>query len=208
MPQAAFDCVLRKGRVATAVDAFEADVGITAGSIAAIGRNLGPGTLEIDANNKLVLPGGIDAHAHIEQLSAAGIVNSDTFESATRSAALGGTTTAICFAAQHVGMDLIQVVADYTGLARKGAMIDYAFHLIIADPTEVTVREHIPALIAQGHASLKVFMTYDRLQVGDEKLLDILFAARKSGALVCVHAEIHGMITWMGVRLVDKGCIP
>jgi len=206
MPQAAaFDCVLRAGRVATAVDDFEADVGITAGSIAAIGRNLGPGALEIDAHNKLVLPGGIDAHAHIEQLSAAGIVNSDTFESATRSAALGGTTTAICFAAQHVGMDLTKVVADYTALARKGAMIDYAFHLIIADPTEITVHEHIPALIAQGHASLKVFMTYDRLRVGDEKLLDILLAARTSGALVCVHAENHGMISWMGQRLIEKG---
>ena len=153
----------------------------------------------------LVLPGGIDAHAHIEQLSAAGIVNSDTFESATASAAYGGTTSAICFAAQHVGMDLKKVVADYAALAKKGALIDYAFHLIIADPTEVTIREHIPALVAQGHASLKVFMTYDRLAVGDEKLLDILFAARASGALVCVHAENHGMITWMGKRLVEKG---
>src|SRR5262249_54646886 len=206
MPQAAaFDCGLRAGRVATAGDAFEADVGISAGSIAAIGRNLGPGTLEIDAHNKLVLPGGIDAHAHIEQLSAAGIVNSDTFESATRSAALGGTTTAICFAAQHVGMDLTKVVADYTALARKGAMIDYPFHLIIADPTEITVHEHLPSLIAQGHASLRVFMTYDRLRVGDEKLLDILLAARTSGALVCVHAENHGMISWMGQRLIEKG---
>src|SRR5262245_55117896 len=209
MPQAvaraAVDCVVRGGRVATAVDDFLADVGISDGTIAAIGRNLGAGTTEIDATGGLVLPGGIDAHAHIEQLSAAGIVNSDTFESATRSAALGGTTTAICFAAQHVGMDLTKVVADYTALARKGAMIDYAFHLIIADPTEITVHEHIPALIAQGHASLKVFMTYDRLRVGDEKLLDILLAARTSGALVCVHAENHGMISWMGQRLIEKG---
>ena len=186
MPEPAFDCVVRGGRVATAVDDFDADIGIVNGSIAAIGRRLGPGRVEIDAKGMLVLPGGIDAHAHIEQVSAAGIVNSDTFESATTSAAYGGTTTAICFAAQHVGMDLPQVVADYAALARRGAVIDYAFHLIIADPTEVTIKEHIPALLAAGHASLKVLMTYDRLQVGDEKLLDILFAARRSGALVCV----------------------
>jgi dihydropyrimidinase len=205
MPEPAFDCVIRGGRVATAVDDFFADIGITKGTIAAIGRNLGPGTAEIDASGRLVLPGGIDAHAHIEQLSAAGIVNSDTFESATTSAAHGGTTTAICFAAQHVGMDLAKVVTDYSALARKGAIIDYAFHLIIADPTEVTIREHIPALVAQGHSTLKVFMTYDRLAVGDEKLLDILFAARATGALVCVHAENHGMITWMGKRLIEKG---
>jgi dihydropyrimidinase len=205
MPEATFDCVVRAGRVATAVDDFAADVGITDGTIAAIGRNLGPGRTEIDATGRLVLPGGIDAHAHIEQLSAAGIVNSDTFQSATTSAAHGGTTTVICFAAQHVGMDLMQVVADYSALAKKGSVIDYAFHLIIADPTEVTIKEHIPALVAQGHATLKVFMTYDRLQVGDEKLLDILFAARTSGALVCVHAENHGMISWMGKRLLAGG---
>jgi dihydropyrimidinase len=205
MAEPTFDCVIRGGRVATAVDDFIADVGIAEGKIAAIGRNLGPGRSEIDATGRLVLPGGIDAHAHIEQLSAAGIVNSDTFESATTSAAYGGTTTAICFAAQHVGMDLAKVVADYSALARRGAIIDYAFHLIIADPTEVTIREHIPALIAQGHSTLKVFMTYDRLAVGDEKLLEILCAARAAGALVCVHAENHGMITWMGKRLVEKG---
>jgi dihydropyrimidinase len=69
----------------------------------------------------------------------------------------------------------------------------------------VTLNEHVPALIAQGHSTLKVFMTYDLLQVGDEKLLDILLAARRSRALVCVHAENHGMIAWMGKRLVEKG---
>ena len=61
-------------------------------------------------------------------------------------------------------------------------MIDYTFHLIIADPTDVTLQEHVPALVAQGHSTLKVFMTYDRSTVGDEKLLDILLAARESGA--------------------------
>lgn len=206
MPQAAFDCVIRAGRVGTAVDEFDADIGIKDGVITAIGRNLTSGATEIDAKDRLVLPGGIDAHAHIEQLSAAGIVNADTFESATTSAAFGGTTTVICFAAQHRGMNLMTVVGDYMALAKRGAVIDYTFHLIIADPTDVTLKEHVPALVAQGHSTLKVFMTYDLLQVGDEKLLDILLAARKSQALVCVHAENHGMISWMGKRLVEKGC--
>ena len=206
MPQAAFDCVIRAGRVGTAVDEFDADIGIKDGVITAIGRDLTAGATEIDAKDRLVLPGGIDAHAHIEQLSAAGIVNADTFESATTSAAFGGTTTVICFAAQHRGMNLMTVVGDYMALAKRGAVIDYTFHLIIADPTDVTLKEHVPALVAQGHSTLKVFMTYDLLQVGDEKLLDILFAARMSLALVCVHAENHGMISWMGKRLVEKGC--
>jgi dihydropyrimidinase len=205
MPQAAFDCVIRAGHVGTAVDEFDADIGIKDGVIAAIGRDLGPGTTEIDAKDRLVLPGGIDAHAHIEQLSAAGIVNADTFESATTSAAFGGTTSVICFAAQHRGMNLMTVVGDYMALARKGAVIDYTFHMILTDPTEVTLKEHVPALVAQGHSTLKVFMTYDLLNVGDEKLLDILLAARQNKALVCVHAENHGMISWMGKKLVEKG---
>ena len=93
MPQAQYDCVVRGGRVGTAVDEFDADIGISGGTIAAIGRNLPAGASEIDARGKLVLPGGIDVHAHIEQRSAAGIVNADTFESATTAAAFGGTTT-------------------------------------------------------------------------------------------------------------------
>jgi dihydropyrimidinase len=205
MPQAAFDCVIRGGHVGTAVDEFDADIGIKDGAITAIGQSLAAGAAEIDARGKLVLPGGIDAHAHIEQLSAAGIVNADTFESATASAAFGGTTTVICFAAQHRGMNLMTVVADYMALARKGAVIDYTFHMIITDPTEVTLKEHVPALVAQGHSTLKVFMTYDLLNVGDVGLLDILLAARQNKALVCVHAENHGMISWMGKKLVEKG---
>lgn len=202
---ATFDCVIRGGRVATACDDFSADVGIRDGRIVAIGNGLAKGRREIDAKGKLVLPGGVDSHAHIEQLSAAGIMNADTFESATTSAAFGGTTTVISFAAQHVGMRLRKVVDDYMALARKGAVIDYTFHMIIADATAAALQEDVPALVREGHGSIKLFMTYDRLKIEDEKLLDILLAARKSGALVCVHAENHGMIAWMGRRLVEAG---
>ena len=83
MTEPAYDIVIRGGRVATASDVFEADVAISGENIAAIGRGLSAGKREIDARGKLVLPGGVDSHAHIEQLSAAGIMNADTFESAT-----------------------------------------------------------------------------------------------------------------------------
>src|SRR6267378_1194944 len=127
------------------------------------------------------------------QLSAAGIVNADTFESATVSAAFGGTTTVIPFAAQHVGMKLPQVLEEYHALAKKGAVIDYAFHMIIADPTRETLEADLPALIKQGHGSIKIFMTYDRLKIDDEPLLDILLAARDGGAMLCAHAENHAI---------------
>jgi dihydropyrimidinase len=205
MTEPAYDLVIRGGRVATTSDVFEADVAIVGETIAAIGRELPTGKREIDARGKLVLPGGVDSHAHIEQLSAAGIMNADTFESATTSAAFGGTTTVISFAAQHVGMALPQVVADYHALAKKGAVIDYAFHMIIADPTAEALQNDIPALVKQGHSSIKIFMTYDRLKIDDEHLLDLLLAARESGALLCAHAENHGIIAWMVKRLLARG---
>jgi dihydropyrimidinase len=200
-----YHLVIRHGTVATGQGAVSADVAISGETIVAVGRDLPAGAREIDASGKLVLPGGIDPHAHIEQLSANGLLNADTFESATASAALGGTTTVISFAAQHVGMALDRVVADYHALAERGAMIDYAFHMIIADPTEATLNEHLPKLVRDGHASIKVFMTYDRLKLDDEQLLDVMMAARENAAFVCVHAENHGMIAWMGKRLVARG---
>jgi dihydropyrimidinase len=205
MTQPAYDLVIRGGTVATATDVVEADVGIRGETIAAVGQGLPPGAREIDARGRLVLPGGVDSHCHIEQLSAAGIMNADTFETATRAALHGGTTTVISFAAQHVGLELPRVVEDYHALARRGALADYAFHMIVADATEAAIKEHIPALVRAGHGSIKVFMTYDRLRVDDERLLDIMVAAREARAMVCVHAENHGMIAWMARRLVERG---
>ncbi len=207
MIQASFDTVIRGGTVATATDVFQADIGISGETVVALGLGLPAGREEIDATGRLVLPGGVDAHAHIEQLSAAGIMNADTWESATASAALGGTTSVISFAAQHVGADLAKVVSDYSALAERGAIIDYAFHLIVSDPTETTLGEHLPSLLGGGHGSVKAFMTYDRLRLDDEQMLDLMLAARAGGAMVCVHAENHGMIAWMGKRLVERGYV-
>ena len=152
-----------------------------------------------------MLPGGVDSHGHIEQLSASGLMNADTFESATTAAAFGGTTTVISFAAQHVGMSLKTVVDEYHQYAERGAVVDYAFHMILADPREEVLEKEVPPLVKAGHASLKVFMTYDRLKVDDEQLLNVLQSARDNRAMVCVHAENHGMISWMGKRLVKNG---
>ncbi|MGI9426311.1 MAG: dihydropyrimidinase [Hyphomicrobiaceae bacterium] len=201
----AFDTIIRGGTVATAVDTMQADVAISDGSIAAVGHGLGSADNEIDATGKYVLPGGVDTHAHIEQLSSSGIMNADTFESATKSAAHGGTTSVISFACQHRGDSLAKVVQDYSALAAKGAVIDYSFHLLVTDPTATVLHEELPALVKAGNASIKVFMTYDLMNVGDEALLDILLKARELKALVAVHAENHGMISWMGKRLVERG---
>jgi dihydropyrimidinase len=205
MADATYDLVIRNGTVGTSSGAFPADVAIKAETIAAVGTGLGRGAREIDATGMHVLPGGIDAHCHIEQMSAAGIMNADTFESATEAAAFGGTTTVISFAAQHVGLDLDEVLADYGARARRGAVIDYCFHLIVADPTEKLLKHDLPAAIRAGHRSIKAFMTYDRIRLHDEQLLDVMAVAKAEGALLCVHAENHGMIKHMVARLYAEG---
>src|SRR5436305_1386986 len=114
----AYDLVIRGGTVVTASDTMSCDIGIRGGRIATLGGGLEKGAREIDASGKLVLPGGIDSHCHIEQQSSFGILCADDFHSATVAAAFGGTTTVVPFAAQHRGQSLRQVVQDYHEAAR------------------------------------------------------------------------------------------
>jgi dihydropyrimidinase len=202
---AEYDLVIRGGTVATASDTTQCDVGITDGVVAALGRALAPGAREIDAAGKLVLPGAIDSHCHIEQMSSAGVMCADDFYSATVSAAFGGTTTVIPFAAQLRGQSLRRVVADYHEAAGPKAVIDYAFHLIVTDPSEQVLGQELPALIQDGYTSFKVYMTYDLLRLDDRQMLDIMALARREGAFMMVHAENHDMIQWLADRLLQKG---
>ena len=200
-----FDLVVRGGTVVTAADTFRADVGIRGGAIAALARDLDGGGEEIDASGKLVLPGGIDSHCHIEQMSAAGVLCADDFYTGSVSAAFGGTTTIIPFAAQHRGQSLREVVDAYHDCAGPKAVVDYAFHLIISDPTAQILGQELPALIEDGYTSFKVYMTYDLLQLNDYQMLDVLSLARREGAMTMVHAENHDMIRWLTDRLLDGG---
>jgi dihydropyrimidinase len=200
----ALDLVIRGGTVATAEKTYHADVGIEGGRVAQIGSDLSA-KKTIDATGKLVLPGGVDSHCHIEQLSGMGVMAADDFYSATVSAAHGGTTTVIPFCAQHRGDDLKEVLNDYHERARAKAVIDYGFHLIIANPDEKTLERDLPEAIRSGIRSFKVFMTYDRMRLHDEQILDVMAAARREGALVMVHAENHGMISWLAGRMLKQG---
>ncbi|MBI3710236.1 MAG: dihydropyrimidinase [Proteobacteria bacterium] len=200
-----YDLVIRNGTMATAADAVRADIGIKQGRIVALGASLAKGAREIDASGKLVLPGGIDSHCHVEQKSSMGHMTADDFFTGTRSAACGGTTTIIPFAAQHRGMSLRQVVKDYHDCAGPKAAIDYAFHLIISDPTEQVLGQELPALIRDGYTSFKIYMTYDALKLDDRQILDVLALARREGALVMVHAENHDVIAWLSDKLLLKG---
>ncbi len=199
-----YDLVIRGGRIVTAEDDFPADLAVSGATIAAIGEDLGAGETEIDATGRLVLPGGVDPHCHIEQLSGMGLMNADTFETATRSAALGGTTSVISFAAQHKGQRLAQVMRDYADRARRGAMIDHAFHIMVTDTSVEGFADDLGRLIAGGHRSIKVFTTYN-IALDDRAILKVMSLARSHGALVCVHAENDALIRWTKQALLDAG---
>ena len=202
---AEFDRVVRGGTVATAREVRPADVGIVAGRITAVERGLGPGREEISAEGRLVLPGGVDAHTHIEQRSSMGLKCADDYLSGTTSALCGGTTTILSFAVQGRGESAARVVADYHRAAGPKAVSDYGFHLIVADPTPEALEVEIPRLVAEGVTSFKIYMTYDRVRLDDRQFLEVLETARRLGALTMVHAENHDMIGWMSDRLEGAG---
>ena len=200
-----FDLKIVNGTVANSADSFTGDVAIRDGKIAAIGNGLGDAERVIDASGKYVLPGGIEGHCHIEQESSSGLMTSDDYYSGSVSAAFGGNTCIIPFAAQHRGQKLRDVLDTYHGRAGPKSVVDYSFHLIISDPTDEVLYEELPKAIDEGITSFKVYMTYDRLIVDDSQMLDIFAVAKKHGALTMIHAENNAMIKWMSEKLVDSG---
>ena len=202
---AAFDLVIRNASVSTASDSFDCDIGIRDGRIAQLGFGLHAGEREIDAAGRVVTPGGVDAHCHLDQPMAPPVRMADGFESGTRSAACGGTTTVIPFAAQEKGQSLRAAVLDYHARAEGQAHVDYSFHLIVSDPTPEVLSQELPALIAEGYTSFKVYMTYDDLKLDDGQILDVLDVARSHGAMAMLHAENADCIEWLTKRLEAAG---
>ncbi len=202
MPE--FDLVIRNGTIATASDVFPGDIGIVGGQVVALGRGLGAGAEEIDATGKLVLPGGIDSHTHIEEPRGGPTVNADSFASGSASAAVGGTTTVIGFARQERGGSIAEGVAEHMDRARQ-SRIDYSFHMILTDPRPEIVAEELPKLVAAGYRSFKIFLTYAGARVTDGQALEVMAAARRLGALVCIHAEHHELIEFHTRALLAAG---
>ncbi len=202
---APLDVVIRNARVATASDSFDAEIGIADGRIALIGLKLPSAKREIDAAGRVVTPGGVDGHVHLDQPMAPPVRMADDFDSGTRAAACGGTTTVIPFAVQRKGESMRAAVDDYHRRAEGRAHVDYAFHLILSDPTPKVLNEELPGLFADGYTSFKVYMTYDALKLNDSQILDVLELARRHQAMAMIHAENWDCIMWLTRRLEAAG---
>ena len=199
-----FDLTLRRGAVVTPDGIEVADIGVVAGRIAAIAESLPPGIEDVDANGRLVLPGGVDSHVHVDQAFSSGAKIADDFASGTASALAGGTTTILSFVMQPRGGSLREAAAQSHQLSLR-SRCDYSFHLTITDPTAEVLQVELPQLVAEGHRSIKIFMANASTRLTDAQILPVLAAARKLGALVCVHAEHHELMDWLTTRLLAQG---
>lgn len=181
--------LIKNGNVVTAVDNYFADVLVEDGKVALIGRKLEVQVDKtIDASDRLVIPGGIDPHTHME-LPFGGTSASDDFRTGTIAAAHGGTTTIIDFAVQYHGESLTQGVDNWHKKAQGKTAIDYGFHLIATDLPDKRVPE-MRQLIKEGVMSFKLFMAYPGVfLVDDATIFRAMRTAADAGGLICMHAE-------------------
>lgn len=181
--------LLRNGRVVTADSDSICDILVEGESIIAIGRHLPTpvGGQVIDCTGKIVVPGGIDPHVHLE-MPFMGTFSSDTYETGTRAALHGGTTTVIDFVLQRQGHSLRAALEEWQGRATGNAVGDYSFHLAVTDFNENTKTE-IAEIIAEGITSFKAFMAYKgSLMIDDAQLIGLMQEVKKHGGLVTAHA--------------------
>jgi dihydropyrimidinase len=185
--------LIKNGQIVTAVDNYFADLLIEDGKVAIIGNKLDmEADRTIDASGKLVIPGGIDPHTHME-LPFGGTSSSDDFRTGTIAAAHGGTTTIIDFAVQYKGESLIEAVDNWHKKAEGKTAIDYGFHLITTDLPDERIPE-MKALITEGVMSFKMFMAYPGVfLVDDATIYRAMKVAGNAGGLICMHAE-NGII--------------
>jgi dihydropyrimidinase len=186
--------LIRNGLVITAAEESRADVLIedeTVVALAATGSSLAQAwtaDTEIDADGCYVVPGGVDGHTHME-MPFGGTTASDTFETGTRAAAWGGTTTVVDFAIQPRGGALRAGLDDWHAKADGNCAIDYAFHMIMSDVNEGSLKE-MEALVGEGVTSFKLFMAYPGVLYSDDgQILRALQRGAETGGLILMHAE-------------------
>jgi len=201
-----FDTVIKNGTIITATDTTRADLGINGEKISAIAAQLPTenATQVIDANNLLLLPGGIDVHTHLD-MPFGGTTSADDFQSGTTAAAFGGTTTLIDFAIQYKGQTLRHAFDTWMQKAHDKATIDFAFHCIITDLGSAQLEE-MGQLIREGVTSFKLFMAYPGVfMLDDASIFKAMREAAKHSGLICMHAENGGAIDVIVQQALAEG---
>src|SRR6266436_3066011 len=182
-----FDTVITNGTVVTATDTYKADVAIEGGRVVALGSSLPHENANrlIDAAGKYVFPGGIDVHTHLD-MPFGGTTSADDFETGTRAAAFGGTTTLIDFAIQYKGQSLRTAFDAWMQKAEGKAVAAYAFHCIITELGGSQLEE-MGQLVREGVTSFKLFMAYPGVfMLDDATIFRAMLQAAKHGGMICM----------------------
>ncbi|MBE7438588.1 MAG: dihydropyrimidinase [Spirochaetales bacterium] len=197
--------LIKNGRIITAVDDYKADIFIEKETVTQIGIGLSvQADTVIDAGGKLVIPGGIDPHTHLD-MPFGGTTSADDFETGTRAAAHGGTTCVIDFAIQNKGQSTLAALETWHNKASGKTAIDYAFHMIVTDMEDSRLWE-MRKLADEGITSYKLFMAYPGVfYVDDGTLFRAMRKAGEDGTLVCMHAENGIVIDEIVKRAVQEG---
>jgi dihydropyrimidinase len=198
--------LIRNGTIVTSTKTFAADLLIEGEKIEDIAPSIPPEKAHrvLDATGMLLLPGGIDVHTHLD-MPFGGTTSSDDFETGTKAAAFGGTTTLIDFAIQPKGTKMRDALDTWWKKAEARASIDYGLHMIVTDLGEVGL-EDMDDMVREGVASFKLFMAYPGvLMVDDATIFQALSRTAKNGALICLHAENGGIIDVIVKRAISEG---
>lgn len=190
--------LIKNGHIITASDNYVADVFLKGETTSLIGNNLDIEADEvIDATGLLVIPGAIDPHVHLE-MPFMGTFSSDNYETGTRAALFGGTTTVIDFILQSQGKSLYHAFDAWSGRANGNAVGDYSFHMAVTDFNENTCKEIIQLVEKEGITSFKIFMAYKgALMIDDKQMVGLMNEVKKSGGMVTVHATNGDMIDFL-----------
>ncbi|KAI9053419.1 hypothetical protein LZ554_002377 [Drepanopeziza brunnea f. sp. 'monogermtubi'] len=206
---AEYDLLVLNGLVVTAEETGEFDIAVKAGKIAKVVTRGGlegvTAKKRIDAEGGMVMASGVDAHVHLAEPALFGKgQTADNYETGSRSAVCGGTTTLITFAPQRkTEPSLLAALASTHDRARDQCYSDYSFHLICSNAGPQAISE-FAALREAGISSLKIYMTYEALQLKDSEILDVLFEARKQKLVTMIHAENGAIIDWTIKKLEAK----
>lgn len=198
--------LIKNGHIITATDDYVADIFIEGETIFAIGKNLPmQADTTIDATGKLVFPGGIDPHVHLD-MPFMGTFSSDTHETGTRAALFGGTTTVIDFVLQKQGHSLKEALADWNSRARGTTVGDYSFHMAVTDFNDNTKAEIREMVEEEGITSFKTFMAYKgALMIDDSQMIGLMQEVKKQGGMVTVHATNGDIIDFLVAKHKSEG---
>jgi dihydropyrimidinase len=197
--------LIKNGRVITATDDFVGDVFIEGEQVAMVGKGLPvKADRTIDASNRLVIPGSIDPHVHME-LPFGGTISSDSFETGTRAAAFGGATTIIDFAIQYHGKTFEQTFDDWDAKAEGKCAIDYSYHLAVTE-YEPKHAPEFAKVVDRGITTFKIFLAYPGVfMIDDTTMFRVMQSAGEAGGMTLVHAENGIAIQQMIDNLIAEG---